>query len=140
MAEADAHDLVLVDELLDWIEQKRVIPIIGSDLNVVQIGGRTVLLHQYLAEQLVGLLDLDSSKLPQDFTMDDVVAAYLDTRRPPERVASRLQSLMKSLAIEPPPALRKLARIGGFKLFVTTTYDDLLETALRAERGGEVDS
>jgi hypothetical protein len=140
MAQATPHDLGLVDELVGWIEQRRVIPIVGGDLNFVQIKGRNVLLQQYLGEQLVESLSLDPARLPEAFTIDDVVAAYLDTRGPPERIASRLQTLMKTLTIEPPLALRKLARIDGFNLFVTTNFDDLLESALRAERVGSIDS
>jgi hypothetical protein len=42
--------------------------------------------------------------------------------------------LLKDASFEPPQALRRLAAIPEFDLFVTTTFDPLLETAINLER------
>jgi hypothetical protein len=43
---------------------------------------------------------------------------------------------MREVQIAPPLALRQLAQITDFDLFVTTTFDPLLEQAVNLERGG----
>jgi len=43
---------------------------------------------------------------------------------------------MREVEFEPPPALRQLAQITDFDLFVTTTFDPLLERAVNLERYG----
>jgi hypothetical protein len=48
----------------------------------------------------------------------------------------RLRGIIKDAAFEPPLALRQLSAIPEFDLFVTTTFDPLLETALNLERFG----
>jgi len=46
----------------------------------------------------------------------------------------RLRTIVREANFEPPEALRKLASITDFDLFVSTTFDPLLETAVNLER------
>jgi hypothetical protein len=46
----------------------------------------------------------------------------------------RLRSILREANFEPPQALKRLAAITDFDLFVTTTFDPLLETAINLER------
>ena len=131
---------MLMEELLDFVEQRRVVPIIGADLMMVQHGGREVLLQQLIAEKLVDVLEIARDSLPEALTIDDVVASYLDRREPAERIYSRIQFVMNGLDIAPPEPLYKLARIPAFQLFVTTNFDDLLERAVKEVRGNEAQS
>jgi hypothetical protein len=48
----------------------------------------------------------------------------------------RLRSIIREANFAPPRALQRLARITDFDLFVTTTFDSLLEQAINAERFG----
>ena len=48
----------------------------------------------------------------------------------------RLRGILKDANFEPPQALRHLAAITDFDLFVSTTFDSLLESAINLERFG----
>ena len=53
------------DDLLNYIEEKRVIPIIGPDLLRVQTDRGLRPLYEWLAEKLAAKLSVDPSVLPQ---------------------------------------------------------------------------
>ena len=124
------------DDLLNYIEERRVIPIIGPELLQVDTDGGPRLLYEWLAEKLAARLGVDTDGLPQPLSLNDVVCCYLGERGRREEVYTRLRSIMREVQFAPPPALRQLARISDFDLFVTTTFDPLLEQALNAERFG----
>ena len=122
------------DDLLNYIEERRVIPIIGPDLLRVQTDRGLRPLYDWLAEKLAAKLSVDPSVLPQPLTLNDVVCAYLGQRGRREEAYTRLRSIMREVEFEPPLALRQLAQITDFDLFVTTTFDPLLERAVNLER------
>jgi hypothetical protein len=124
------------DDLLNYIEERQVIPIIGPDLLRVQTDRGLRPLYEHLAERLAAKLSVDTSVLPQPLTLNDVVCAYLGQRGRREEAYTRLRSIMREVEFEPPPALHQLARINDFDLFVTTTFDPLLERAVNLERYG----
>jgi hypothetical protein len=93
-------------------------------------------LYEWLAEKLAAKLSVDPSVLPQPLTLNDVICAYLGQRGRREEVYTRLRSIMREVEYEPPLALRQLAQITDFDLFITTTFDPLLEKAVNAERYG----
>jgi hypothetical protein len=74
--------------------------------------------------------------LPLPLTLNDVVCLYLGQRGRREEAYTRLRSIMREVEFEPPPALRQLTQITDFDLFVTTTFDPLLERAVNLERYG----
>jgi hypothetical protein len=126
------------DDLLNFIEERRVIPIIGPELLRVETDQGPRLLFEFLAEKLAARLSLDVSELPRPINLNDVVCWYLGERGRREEVYTRLRSIMRDVQFEPPAALRQLARITDFDLFITTTFDPLLEQAINLERfGGE---
>jgi hypothetical protein len=124
------------DDLLNYIEEKRVIPIIGPDLLRVQTDRGLRPLYEWLAEKLAAKLAVDPGVLPQPLTLNDVICAYLGQRGRREEVYTRLRSIMREVDFEPPLALRQLAQITDFDLFITTTFDPLLEKAVNLERYG----
>ena len=124
------------DDLLNYIEERRVIPIIGPDLLRVQTDGGPRPLYEWLAEKLAGRLQVDTEGLPQPLTLNDVVCCYLGQRGRREEAYTRLRSILREVEFEPPLALRQLAQITDFDLFVTTTFDPLLERAVNLERHG----
>src|SRR6187402_2983370 len=126
------------DDLLNYIEERRVIPIIGPDLLRVQTDRGLRPLYEWLAEKLAGRLQVNTADLPQPVCLNDVVCSYLGQRGRREEAYTRLRSIMREVQFEPPLALRQLAQITDFNLFVTTTFDPLLEQAINLERyGGE---
>ena len=124
------------DDLLNYIEERRVIPIIGPDLLRVQTDTGPRALYEWLAEKLAGRLSVDTAGLPQPLTLNDVVCCYLGQRGRREEAYTRLRSILREVEFEPPAALRQLAQITDFDLFVTTTFDPLLEHAVNLERHG----
>jgi hypothetical protein len=122
------------DDLLSYIEERRVIPIIGPELLQVRTDKGPRLLYDWLAEKLAGRLNVDVSQLPQPYTLNDVVCWFLGARGRREEAYVRLRGLLKDATFEPPRALRRLAAIPEFDLFVSTTFDPLLETAINLER------
>jgi hypothetical protein len=138
-AALSAHELFdddAWDDLLNYIEEKRVIPIIGPDLLRVQTDRGLRPLYEWLAEKLAARLSVDASVLPQPLTLNDVVCAYLGQRGRREEAYTRLRSIMREVEFDPPLALRQLAQITDFDLFITTTFDPLLEKAVNLERYG----
>ncbi len=122
------------DDLLNYIEERRVIPIIGPDLLRVQTDRGLRPLYEWLAEKLAVRLSVDVVGLPSPLTLNDVLCCYLGQRGRREEAYTRLRSIMREVTFEPPLALRQLAQITDFDLFVTTTFDPLLEQAINLER------
>ena len=121
---------------MNYIEERRVIPIIGPDLLRVDTDRGPRLLYEWLAEKLAARLSVDVEGLPRPLTLNDVVCCYLGQRGRREEAYTRLRSIMRDVQLSPPTALRQLARISDFDLYVTTTFDPLLEQALNLERFG----
>jgi len=128
------------DDLLDFIEERRVIPIIGPELLIVETETGPRPLYDWIAEKLAGRLGVDTTQLPQPYTLNDVVCWFLASRGRREEAYTRLRGILREANFAPPPALRRLAQITDFDLFVTTTFDPLLEQAINAERFGGAQS
>jgi hypothetical protein len=124
------------DDLLNYIEEHRVIPIVGPELLKVETDAGPRLLYDWLADKLATKLNVDTSELPRPYNLNDVVCWFLSARGRREEAYTRLRSILREASFEPPPMLRRLAQITDFNLFVTTTFDSLLETAINQERFG----
>ena len=122
------------EDLLNYIEEKRVIPIVGPELLRVETETGTRLLYDWLAEKLAARLNVDVRALPQPYTLNDVVCWFLAARGRREEAYTRLRTILRETNFAVPPALRQLAQISDFDLFVTTTFDPLLEQAINTER------
>jgi hypothetical protein len=126
------------DDLLNFIEERRVIPIIGPELLTVETDAGPRLLYEWIAEKLAAKLNVDTTQLPQPYTLNDVARSC--RRAAGARSYTRLRSILREANFAPPMALRRLAQITDFNLFVTTTFDPLLEQAINAERFGGAQS
>ncbi len=122
------------EDLLSFIEERRVIPIVGPELLQVTTERGPRLLYDWLAEKLAARLNVDVTQLPQPYTLNDVVCWFLGARGRREEAYVRLRGILKDATFEAPRALRRLAAIPEFDLFVTTTFDPLLEAAINQER------
>jgi hypothetical protein len=132
---APFHDDVWED-LLNYIEEKRVIPIVGPELLKVETDTRPRLLLEWLAEKLAARLNVDPAPLAKPLTLNDVVCTYLGNRGRREEAYTRLRTIMREANFALPLPLRQLAEITDFNLYVSTTFDPLLEQALNAVRFG----
>ena len=122
------------EDLLNFVEERRVIPIIGPELLNVETETGPRLLYDWVAEKLAGKLNVDTAQLPRPYTLNDVVCWFLASRGRREEAYTRLRSILRDANFAPPLALRQLAQITDFDLFVTTTFDPLLEQAINSER------
>ena len=136
--ESDLWDESLWDDVLLHIEEQSVIPIVGPDLLQVEVAGRTELLDRHLARKLAGQLAIPAQDLPGEGqpSLNDVACTHLSRGGRRATLYLRLQAVLKDTPLEPPPALRQLARITHLNLFVTTTFDSLLQAALDGVRFG----
>jgi len=122
------------EDLLSFIEERRVIPIVGPELLLVSTERGPRLLLDWVAERLASRLNVHTTELPPNYTLNDVVCWFLAARGRREEAYVRLRSIIKDANFEPPQTLRRLAAITDFDLFVSTTCDSLLESAINLER------
>ena len=80
------------------------------------------------------------ARLPEPCTLNDVVCWFLSARGRREEAYTRLRGVLRDANFAPPRALSQLAQITDFDLFVSTTFDPLLEQAINAERFGGASS
>lgn len=128
------------DELLAYVEEGCVIPIIGRDLIQIEVDGQQMLLEQYVAQQLVSKFKLSdvSNSGEASFSLNDVVCRLLTSRRR-EAIYVAIRDVMQQTQFATPLPLRQLAEIHHFRLFVSTTFDSLLEQALNEVRYGGIE-
>ena len=122
------------DDLLNYIEERQVIPILGPELLRVETESGPRLLYDWIAGKLAARLNLAPGVLPPRASLNDVVCAYLGGRGRREDAYTRIRTILREATFAPSIALRQLAQITDFDLFVTTTFDSLLEQALNEER------
>lgn len=122
------------EDLLLHLEERKVIPLVGPELLTAADGAQRLTLDQWLAGRLSRALQMAPADLPPGFGVNDVVSMHARQRRPREEIYARIYSLLRSAALEPPPALRTLAGIEDFDLLVALTFDGLLQKAVEAAR------
>jgi hypothetical protein len=124
------------EDLLNFIEEKQVIPIVGPELCVVEGDNGPVNLYTWLARSLAARLNINAGDLPADPTLDDVLVRHLLNRGRREDLYTRIRTIMREATFAPPRALVQLAEITDFDLYVSTTFDSLMEDALNTARFG----
>ena len=131
MADSQEH---LWEDLLLFIEERRVIPIVGPELLTSQDGEQRIPLYRWVANRLAAALDISTAGLPEGFTLNDVVSLHLRNRGERQFLYPRILQILRSASLTPPEALCSLARILDFDLFVSVTFDSLLAKAVNAIR------
>ena len=126
--------------LLQRIENREVVPVIGPDLLLTEIAGKKAHFYKHLTDALLvarGLAVADL-KLPSEAVGACSLDAIFRAVRPEERqdLREELAFLVSRLAEQaaPPEPLQQLAQIDRFDLFVSTTFDPLLERTLNEVR------
>ena len=121
------------EDLLNFVEEKRVIPIVGPELVTVQSDAGPENLYAWLARNLAARLNIPAAPAGAP-TLNDVIVRHLANRGRREDLYTRIRTIMREANFAPPPALLKLAEITDFDLYVSTTFDSLLEDALNVAR------
>lgn len=124
-------------DLLPLIEARQVVPIVGADLLSVTIDGVDVPLYRLVAERLLtrfGVSPSETTLRPHHELNDAICALDRLGKRPsadsylPGHEALRQVLAEHRAALEAP--FLDLAAVDDFKLFVTTTIDDVLVQAI----------
>ncbi|MET0899939.1 MAG: hypothetical protein ABWY45_18670, partial [Mycobacterium sp.] len=122
------------DDLLSYIREQRLIPVVGPDLNVVETGTGKQTLTTLIGEQLVHKhgLTVPAGKT----TMGEAVAAFLREHGAFEadRLYRDINNIIVKMNPAPGDALRNLAAIDDLHVFVATTPDRLLAQAVNEVR------
>jgi len=123
------------ERLLTGIADHQFIPIVGPELLVRDEGEQRIKLYQYLAQELVNQLNLDKATSSQSFTLDEVVREYL--RKPDhdlEELYFSVREIMDRCCWPSPEPLKKLSKINHFDVYLSITFDSMLEQSLNEIR------
>src|SRR6476660_1891221 len=109
------------DELLLYVQNRQIIPVVGPELVTVDHEGARIPLTRWLAPRLAELLGLKAG--PRFAALNAVACDYLLKDRSDRRkIYNGLRLLMRDVHFDPPPALVQLAQITDFDLFITGTF------------------
>jgi len=120
----------LLDDVLEFLEDGKVVPIIGEELLRVRQDNNEIPLYPYLANKLAERLEIRAASLPPEPSLNAVVYHYLQAGGLPEEIYPKIRPILNQARFAPPAALLQLAGINRFKLFVTLTFDSLLAAAI----------
>ena len=123
------------DDLLGHIRDRVLVPVVGPDLNVVNVGNAEQTFSSLIGQRLAERYHLTVSPGLLT-TMDEAVAVVLRERGRDEveRLYRVINDIIVKLDPAPGDALRNLAAIADLRLFVTTTPDRLLAQAVNEVR------
>ncbi len=118
------------DNLLDYIQDRTVIPVIGPELVTVREDDRDVPLYGWIARRLADDLKLPAARLPKGFDLNDVVSMHLRRQGRREELYAQIHRMLRDAKLKPSESLRTLAEIAGFDLYISLTFDSLLADAI----------
>ncbi|MET0398175.1 MAG: toll/interleukin-1 receptor domain-containing protein [Longimicrobiaceae bacterium] len=121
-------------QLLSRLKERQLIPVVGQDAIEVEDDLGRCTLNEYLARRVEAFLELEPADPPARTTLHAVACRYLKKAGQIDDVYSAVKEVWAERPLPVPDSLRKLARIDAFKLYVTTTFDDLLQRAVDEER------
>ena len=127
-------------QLLEKVAEGSVVPIIGRDLLTVEDGPERINLYTVFARKLAARLgiEFDPAAILDDGPLNTVACRYILDGGEPDEIYQVLSDVVSETQAVPVPAsLTQLAAIRPFNLFVTTTFDDLLERAVRSTRNAD---
>jgi hypothetical protein len=122
------------DELLERIESKKIIPVIGQGLYRIEDQGKEVLLYDYLAEKLTREIGMEPFP---DVSQKFAKAAFEYLKRKNNnylKLSKFLSALIREVKPTPHSTLWKLARVKAFNIFINTAYDDFLVNTIKTVR------
>ena len=133
------------DDLLAFVEEGRVLPVVGAELLTVDQGGIRVPLYRLVAERLLAKYGLAAVNLPggavlrPQHELNDAVCALAAAGRRIRDLYRPVNDILLKIVAEQPDVLTPLAQLAAvrqFDLFATTTPDTLLVQAVNATRFG----
>jgi hypothetical protein len=122
------------EDLLFLIEERKVIPVIGA--GVVTRGDDQGLFYPWLARRLAERLGIPLETGRAEINLNDVATAHLLNHGKYNDLYIRLARILQAECPAPGQSLLDLASISAFNLYLTTTFDPLLQKALDSARYG----
>jgi hypothetical protein len=122
------------DAVLAHMRDRVLVPVVGPKVNLVDAGNTQQTFDSIVGRHLAERCHLD---VPTgETTIADVVAAFLrkQGQLDVQPLYSKINNIIRELDPTPGPALRGLAEIDDFRLFVSTTPDQLLAKAIKEVR------
>jgi hypothetical protein len=123
-------DEAFLNDLLEYVDDGKVVPIVGEELLRVRGDGEEVPLYRYIAGKLAERLEIPTDALPPEPSLNAVVCHHLKTGGVPEEVYPKIRPILNQARFGPPEPLLQLAGIDRFNLFVVLTFDSLLAAAI----------
>ncbi len=114
------------NRLLNEIETKKLLPIIGNELLEIEIDGKQTAFYQHVSHEVMLALDMDCSDEIPPKSLAEVAYRYMD----PMEVYHTAHEIINEREWPIPKALLKLAEITDFDLYVTLTPECLMAKAL----------
>ena len=125
------------DQLLELIDEGKVVPIVGQDLLTVPESTGHTLLYPLLAQRLAKYLGVGDRDLPPGGELNEIACRYIAKGKPVQRVYAALKTVATEAETLPiPEPLLQLAAIRPMQLFVSTTFDSSMTRALNEKRFG----
>jgi len=125
------------DQLVQLIDEGKVVPVVGQDLLTVPEATGHTLLYPFLAERLATYLSVSHADLPPGAELNEVACRYLSKGKPAQRIYAALKTVAaEAEALPVPEPLLQLAAINPLQLFVSTTFDSSMTRALNDKRFG----
>ena len=125
------------DQLLQLVEEGKVVPVVGQDLLTVPESTGQKLLYPLLAQRLAGYLKVSTDDLLEGAELNEVAWRYLAKGKPAQQIYAALKIVASAAESIPiPEPLLQLSDIRPFQLFVSTTFDSSLTRALNQQRFG----
>lgn len=116
------------DTLIDYIGQGRVVPIVGPELLVAHEGSECIPFYEKVTQKLSTHLEFPFR--PGE-TFDEFLHRFLRENNTVKMARMGLTKVLKEMSKEEQPVLKKLVSIPAFKLFLSTTPDNLLANTLK---------
>lgn len=87
------------EDFLLFIEERRVIPVIGPELVTIRDRDQDVPLYRWIAQRLAPVLELPTTELPEGFDLNDVVSLHLRRRGDREELYPRVFSIRRGATL-----------------------------------------
>ena len=128
------NDDVFWDHLLGHIDDRRLVPVVGPELTIINTGDIEQTFSSLIGQRLANKYRLSKSSAVT--TIGEAVEAILqrEGRDEVDLLYPAVNRIIKELNPAPGNALRDLAAIEDLRLFVSTTPDRLLAQALNEVR------
>lgn len=122
------------EDLLILLDEGKVIPVIGS--GVVTMGQDQSPFYPWLAKRLADKLGIPPEKPGDRGDLNTVATLHLLNRGDGNALYTRIARILRDECPMPGKALMDLASVSAFNLFLTTTFDPLLQRAIDLTRYG----